>query len=239
MIEAPETERCGQTYARLNDQLEALREYFEVRLDAADTAIVAARSTTENALLIAEQEREKAAANLRTALEREIESGDARLSDHILHQVEQVRQGLQALTALLAERDGRMDDRFTAHKEAIGKAEGALNKRLEAMNAFREELREQASNLATRESVEAMVKQLSALLERNREDIIATKAELIGREHYESEMKQWGEWRTGIDRFQYRILGAFGLAMIIMPIIVGVLVYFLTRTAIPIDGLQQ
>jgi len=91
--------RLAETYARLNDQREALRTYLEVRLDAAEAAIVAARNTTENALLVAETEREKAARNLRDGLEREIESGDARLSDHITHQIEQVKQGLAALTA--------------------------------------------------------------------------------------------------------------------------------------------
>ncbi len=191
--------RLTETYERLSDQLEALRTYFEMRLDAADTAIVAARNTTMTALQVAETEREKAAANLRLALEREIESGDARLTDHITHQVEQVKQGLQALTALLAERDGRMDDRFSAHRDAIQKAEDSLNKRLEGMNAFREELREQASSFATREALETTVKQVLVLVERNREDIADQRGSFLPVSTFDTVVAEWSIWRNKVD----------------------------------------
>jgi len=134
-------------------------------------------------------------------LEREIESGDARLADHIAHQIEQVKQGLAALTALLAERDGRMDDRFIAHREAIAKAEVSLNKRLESMNEFRDQLKDQTATFAVKDATEARLVKLES--------------------------------------FQGKLLGAFGLAMIVMPLIIGLITYFLTRTAIPIDGLGQ
>jgi len=155
----------------------------------------------QEALRIAETEREKAAATLRTSLEREIKSGDERLSDHIDHQVEQVRQGLASLQALLHERDGRMDDRFEAHREAIEKAEVSLNKRLEGMNMFRDQLKDQTATFAVKEATEARLVKLES--------------------------------------FQGKLLGAFGLAMIIMPLLIGLITYFLTRTAIPIDGLGQ
>jgi len=155
----------------------------------------------QEALRIAEVEREKAASALRLALEREIESGDARLSDHITHQIEQVQQALQALTTLLSERDGRMDDRFDAHREAIQKAEDSLNKRLEGMNQFRDQMKDQTSMFAVKEATEARLVKLES--------------------------------------FQGKLLGAFGLAMVVMPLIIGLITYFLTRTAIPIDGLQQ
>ncbi len=161
----------------------------------------------QEALRVAETEREKAALNLRIALERDIHAGDARLQDHITHQVEQVRQALASLTLLNHERDGRMDDRFSAHREAIQKAEDSLNRRLEGMNAFQQQITEERSMYLLRDT-------------------------------FDTTLETWTIWRGGVDKFQYRLLGAFGLAMIIMPMIVGVLVYFLTRTAIPIDGLQ-
>ncbi len=150
----------------------------------------------QEAMRLAEQEREKAAAALRASLEREIASGDARLTDHIDHQVEQVKQGLTSLQLLLAERDGRMDDRFVAHREAIEKAEYSLNKRLESMNEFRDQLKDQTATFAVKESTEARL--------------------------------------TKLEGFQGRLLGAFGLAMVVMPLVVGVAVYMLTRTAIPV-----
>ena len=154
----------------------------------------------KEALRVAEQEREKTAQALRTSLEREIASGDGRLADHITHQVEQVRAALVSLQLLSTERDGRMDDRFAAHKDAIQKAEDSLNKRLGAMNEFRDQLKDQTSTFAVKEPTDERIAKLEG--------------------------------------FQGRLLGAFGLAMVFMPIIVGVLVYFLTRTAIPIDGLK-
>ncbi len=159
----------------------------------------------QEALRIAETEREKAAATLRASLEREIQSGDARLTEHIDHQVEQVRQGLVSLQALLHERDGRMDDRFIALKEAT------LVARQEAREAFT------AHN--------GLIRKMEAQVE-----TYPTRKEIT---------EGSGRRLDSLEKFQYRLFGAFGLAMIIMPIIVGVLVYFLTRTAIPIDGLQQ
>jgi len=150
----------------------------------------------EEATRVAETEREKAAQALRDSLTRDMSAGDARLQDHIDHQIEQVKQALQALTLLLTERDGRMDDRFSSHREAIQKAEDALNKRLEAMNEFRDQLKDQTATFAVKESTDGRLAKLEG--------------------------------------FQGRLLGAFGLAMIVMPLVIGIAVYMLTRNAIPI-----
>ena len=84
------------------------------------------------------------------------------MNDHIDHQVEQVKQALAALTLLLAERDGRMDDRFLAHKEAIQKAESSLNKRLEGMNEFREQLKDQTATFAIKEQTDERISRIES-----------------------------------------------------------------------------
>ncbi len=153
----------------------------------------------QEALRIAETEREKAAAVLRFSLEREIAAGDIRLSDHIDDQVAQVRLSLESLKEFLHERDGRMDDRFIAHKEAIGKAEVSLNKRLEAMNEFREELRDQAATFATREAMDAGSKQLSVLIERNREDLAEQRGVYLRVAAFDAALSELAAWRTKVD----------------------------------------
>jgi len=168
---------------------------------------------------LAEEEREKTAVNVRLALEQSMESGGARLQDHIDNQVTQVRAALTALNQVLHERDLRQEDKWefsqkaidkaeASLKDALDKAEESLNKRLVGMNDFQKQ-------------------------------ITLERTSYVLRETYDASLESWVAWRGGVDKFQYRLMGAFALAMIIMPIIVGVMVYFLTRTAIPIDGLAK
>ncbi len=156
----------------------------------------------QEALRVAEQEREKAAAALRTTLEAQMQAGDARLQDHITHQIQQVNQGLASLTAILTERDGRMDDRFRAHREAIQKAESSLNTRLEGMNEFRNQIRDQTSTFQTRENSKSEQERLMALIERNREDIVQLRADIVGKEAFDSTTRELTTWRQSIDKWR-------------------------------------
>ncbi len=110
------------------------------------------------AMRLAEAEREKAAANVRRALEENMAMGDARLQDHIDHQVEQVKQALVSLQLLLTEKDGRMDDRFESFREAIGKADAAMTVRLQGMNEFRAQINQERANYITREFIDEQAK---------------------------------------------------------------------------------
>lgn len=191
------------------------------------------------AVRLAESEREKAALNLRTALEREIAAGDDRLADHVNSQVEQIKQALASLKELLGERDGRMDDRFESHKEAITKAETSLNSRLEGMNEFREQLKEQSSTFITRDAIENINKQTAALIERNREDIQEGRLIYLPVKAFEAAIKPLDDGLAALQRWQFKIAGAIAILTLILPLVTGLLVYFLTRTAIPIDGLSK
>jgi hypothetical protein len=57
------------------------------------------------------------------------------------------------------------DSRFKAMEQAVDKAEQQLRARLEGMNEFREALKDQASRLATRESLDMNRDQLIAMVE--------------------------------------------------------------------------
>ena len=117
----------------------ALQEYVDARFAAiADTNVVA------------EGEREKAAASLRLTLEREIETGDERLRDHIVGQVEAIKAALlsadllererisltheevaaleNAVTNLFAEKQKALDAALIAQKEAVAEAKVATDR---------------------------------------------------------------------------------------------------------------
>lgn len=72
----------------------------------------------QEALRVAEVEREKSAANVRRALEENMKAGDERLQDHITHQIESVRSALTAMRLLLDEKEGRLADRFASQDMA-------------------------------------------------------------------------------------------------------------------------
>lgn len=63
-----------------------------------------------------------------------------------------------------------VDSRFAAMQSAVDKAEVQLRERLAGMNEFRETLRDQASRLATRESLDLIAqnhdRQIDALMNR-------------------------------------------------------------------------
>ncbi len=148
----------GEPQLNTLDEKISIRGFFERVLAEQKEAREILSKETKEAMRIAEAEREKAAANVRRALEENMEMGDSRLQDHIDHQVEQVKQALVSLQMLLVERDGRMDDRFQSFKEAIAKADTAMTIRLEQMNQFRSQINQERANYITREFIDEQAK---------------------------------------------------------------------------------
>ncbi len=92
-----------------------------------------------------------------------------------------------------------MDDRFMSHREAIQKAEDSMNKRLMAMNEFRDQLASQAATFATREGLDAASKSMSVLIERNREDLAEQRGVYLRVAAFDSALKELTTWRTKVD----------------------------------------
>lgn len=67
------------------------------------------------------------------------------------------------LERMLFELDRRYQQRFELNDSAIAKAERTMNDRLNAMNEFRDALRDQANRMATRVEVEALSEQVNAI----------------------------------------------------------------------------
>lgn len=113
-----------------------LREYIEAMLNERDRA-------TERAAT----EREKAAAALRETLRADLVAGDKALEQHINAQIESVRLAL-------ASAEKFSDEVRTSQKEAIDKALEALNKRLDLLNAFRQQTVHEQKTFPSREVVD-------------------------------------------------------------------------------------
>ncbi len=86
------------------------------------------------------------------------------------------------LTALISAAEKRSDARFDAmkdmveaafetSKEAVAKAETSVDKRLEGMNEFRDQLSDQATRFVTNDQLMALADKLEASINRNREDL--------------------------------------------------------------------
>lgn len=109
---------------------EQIKEFIEAILDE-----------QRRGMIVAEQEREKAAKALRIELERAINQGDEALRDHISNQIAQLAAALVSADMLEQERirtvTARLDTQFDAAQKAIAKADTATEKRFEGVNEWR------------------------------------------------------------------------------------------------------
>lgn len=119
-------------------------------------------------IIVAEQEREKAARALAITLAEQIRSGDQNLREHIGQQVQQIRAALEAAEKLEVARFDSLSRELnlitTAAAEAIAKAETATDKRLESMNELRGQLQDQATQFMSRDLAEAQFQEMRRAL---------------------------------------------------------------------------
>jgi DNA repair exonuclease SbcCD ATPase subunit len=146
--------------SRLDERISGVERYF--------TAIL---EEQRRGMVVAEQEREKAASALRAELERMIAEGDRNLRDHITNQIAQIRAALTSAEKLEVERQtGLAKDTAGVRRElgaalqaaqkAVDKAEEAIQARLELLNEFRAQIADESRKYAQREVVESQIKGL-------------------------------------------------------------------------------
>ncbi len=142
----------------LREYVEALftegRRATEIAERERSQAAATLRSEQQRAQDVAEREREKSAQALAATLRQSINDGYERLREHIGNQAEQFDAALAAIESRAQIRQeaarAQMDDRFGYTKVAVDKAEQANEKRFEAVNAFREQLADQAAQFLLR-----------------------------------------------------------------------------------------
>jgi hypothetical protein len=102
-----------------------------------------------------------------------------------------LKTDLEAFKKLMEERDRRITERFqamdektglalTSSKEAVAKAETATEKRFDAVNEFRGQLKDQASTLLPRAEAEAKFKAYDDKFEDNKKEKSGTSQWAIG-----------------------------------------------------------
>ncbi len=215
-------------------------------------------SEKERATLVAEREREKAASIARDSMHEQFSAADLALERHITEQVQQIRQ-------VIASGEKAVEAAFASSEKAIQKAEIANEKRFDSVNGFQRQLTTQAATMATREMVETNNRQMSALIERNREDLAEQRGAYLPNTTFDTALAEWSVWRnkvdvrdveqlsnvisrralddilapivenvTGLQQWQFKIIGALAFLGVFAPLATGLAVYFMTRTAIPI-----
>lgn len=178
----------------LRDYVEALfvegRRATDIAERERSQAATTLRSEQQHAQDVAEREREKAAQALATALAQAISEGDERLREHIGNQVEQINAALMGVESRAQLRHDaqrtQLDDRFGYTEAAVAKAEAANEKRFQAVNAFREQLAEQAAQFLPREVADTQFANLLRRIEANAE----VTAGFVTRETFDARMEE-------------------------------------------------
>lgn len=191
-------------------EVEQVREALVNKIDAVDERVLTIFSEQRHAQVTAEQEREKAAEQLRLSMERLIQEGDANLTRHVDAQFKSVEAALAAVEKLGDEKDKRIESMRAATEMAVDKALTAQKElsekhndlirsgeRKEATYASKEELAQVRSVLAEqggyfvrRDVVEAELKALNKRL-----DLHEGGKTAIDRR--QSQGQQWQIWVAG------------------------------------------
>lgn len=201
----------------------SLRSYFERIIEE-----------HQQAIKVAEQEREKTAVNVRKGLEDAMKSGDDRLEDHIQHQIAQVQASLESLNTRLKERDKRTDDRYTFDQDKFTDFKETVTARFTQVNEFRGALDDLGKLMATMKDLKGLSDKVEAVHERHRDDI----NKKLSLDRFDATLMEWANWRSTIDQWKDRTMGkgegVSGTTRTIMTIAVfiatllGILSFFLS-----------
>lgn len=156
----------------LRDYVEALfvegRRATEIAERERAAAARALRTEQRQKMDVAEREREKSAQALALNLRQSILDGDERLREHIGNQVEQINAALASVESRAQIRHEahrtQMDDRFGYTEVAVAKAEQATERRFHSVNAFREQLADQAQHFLPREVADTQFEELRKVI---------------------------------------------------------------------------
>lgn len=207
MTTQPEGQICKWT-------IDTLKEYFEARLYANETALEAAKTGADVAFTAEKQNRDvalgiarDAAATAITAakdaLSEKLKNGDDQLLVHIEAQRVSVAAALVSLKDLLREKDKATDMADRKQSEALAKADMQLQRRLDEINHARAQALSERASYLTRDMHEAAVAELRHQIERNRDDL----SQRMLKESYDTSSAEWMTWRTEVNEFRTKIEG--------------------------------
>jgi hypothetical protein len=192
--------RLGDLQAQIDRRIDTqARERYDTEKHLAELVqglrreVETVNRETQRAVTEATQEREKAALALAESLRQTILEGQDRMREHVDNQVHQIDGVIQSLRREF----GFAND---AAQKAIDKAEVATDKRFQAVNAFREQLADQATRFVPREVADAENKDALRRIEANAEAIAGLRGTTLPRERFEATISDWTTWREVTDR---------------------------------------
>jgi hypothetical protein len=110
--------------------------------------------------------------------------------DNQVHQIQSVVESLRRESAFA----------YEGSQKAIEKAEIATDKRFAQVNAFREQLADQATRFVPREVADAENKDALRRIEANAEALAGMRNTMLPRERFEATISDWTTWREVTDR---------------------------------------
>ncbi len=135
--------------SELGVRIQSIKEAGDKLASERDRAAEALREANQRALQEASVERSKSADRLADQLREKIESGYENLRQHIRQQEQELGASRREMTII-----------HEGSEKAISKAEAASEKRFASVNAFREQLNDQAKDFMPREVADAQIKEL-------------------------------------------------------------------------------
>lgn len=152
-------------------RIESIKEAGDKLASERDRAAEALRSANQKAIEQADDVRAKSADRLAEQLTEKIQSGDENLRLHIVGQAREL-DAARRETAIIHE----------ASEKAIARADASTEKRFEAVNAFRQQLADQAGLFMPREVADTQIEELRKQIQDNTDRINTTQGAKQGSE---------------------------------------------------------
>ncbi len=236
--------RINETYDRVHDQLVSLRDHLDTRLaasqvalDAAKSALEARLSTGDEQLLIHVEAQKVSVAAALAALNQLLNERDKATDIAETRQRESMERSDKALSARLSQmNEFRTQINLERATYMTREANDAETRRLsELIERNRTDILEQRSLIVPQAHFNSILEEWGVW----RSDIDRRFEQLSGgtisRKSLDDLLTPLANSVDSMQRWQFKIAGALVVISVILPGIIALAVYMLTRTAVPVE----
>lgn len=190
-----------ETNERLQiERIDAVRREAQIALQASETAITKSEQSGEKRFASFDALR----AELGELAERQMDRIEADAKFTSIDVQLGVLAELKANERLQVERIESLRRETLVMREnadkAIEKSDAATEKRFDAVNAFRAQLADQATQFIPREVADSMISDIRARVDANAGLINTMGNAGLPRETFDTTLREWAAWRSGIDK---------------------------------------
>ncbi len=223
------------------------RVFFEARFFSAETALVAAKEALDAKLASGDSQLLNHIEAQKVSVDAALTALKELLAEHNLR-IEQRFDGMQEA---LGKAEGGTEMRFKSFNEFRLQAADRDAQRVDAkvfdaeidklgvlIDRNRDDIADSRGKHVTVEAHETIVKEWTGWRASVDKRVIELSGGYISRATMDDLMRPMAEKVDALQRWQFKIAGALVLISIVLPGIVAFAVYLLTRTAVPLDGLE-